>query len=318
MAVKHSHDPAEPRAIASDDCPSAKALGRRQPERERPAEGHVALVANEGSGGGLVPAEVARELERAGARVESFEVGELEAAIASGPRRLVIASGDGAIGPAAAAAASARIPLAVVPAGTANDFARVIGVPGELGAACRLAIRGTRLREMDLARMDGRPFVNAASTGLAVAAAERARPLRHRLGPAAYALGALGAAVRESPLECRVTCDGRPAFDGRAWQVTVASTGRFGGGSRLESADPRDGRLDVAVLAAGPRLRLAAHAYGLRRGNLTAQRGVRHGRGVRVEVGVPRGTAFNVDGEVIDHGPARFTIEPGAFRVVTG
>ena len=91
-----------------------------------PDRGHVALVANAGSGGGLEPEEIARELERAGARVESFDLGELEAAVASRPARLVIASGDGAIGAAAAAAAGAGIPLAVVPAGTANDFARAM------------------------------------------------------------------------------------------------------------------------------------------------------------------------------------------------
>ena len=283
-----------------------------------PDRAHVALVANTGSGGGLEPEEIARELERAGARVESFDLGELEAAVASRPARLVIASGDGAIGAAAAGAAGAGIPLAVVPAGTANDFARAIGVPDDTEAACRIAVRGTQLREMDLARIDGRPFVNAASAGLAVVAAERAAPLRHRLGPAAYALGAARAALQAPPLDCRVTCDGREAFAGRAWQVTVACTGRFGGGSYLEEADPRDGRLDVAVMVAGPRLRLAAHAYGLRSGTLTRQRGVRHGRTLRAEVAVAPGTRFNVDGEVLEHGAASFTVQPRAFRAVTG
>jgi diacylglycerol kinase family enzyme len=278
----------------------------------------VALVANEGSGGGLVPEEIARALEDAGARVESFAIGELDAAVASRPTRLVIASGDGAMGLAAAAAARAGIPLALVPGGTANDFARAVGVPDEPAQACRIAVLGTRLRDMDLASIDGRPFVNAASAGLAVAAAERARPLRHRLGPAAYALGALRAAVREPALECRVACDGHQVFEGRAWQVTVACTGHFGGGSHLDEADPRDGRLDVAVMAAGRRLRLAAHAYGLRSGTLTRQRGVLHGRAPRVEVSVPPRTAFNVDGELLEHGPASFTIAPRAFRVVTG
>jgi diacylglycerol kinase family enzyme len=48
-----------------------------------------------------------------------------------------------------------------------------------------------------------------------------------------------------------VTVDGTQRFDGEAWQVIVAGTGAFGGGSELEAADPRDGLLDVAVLEAG-------------------------------------------------------------------
>src|SRR3712207_7308671 len=45
--------------------------------------------------------------------------------------------------------------------------------------------------------------------------------------------------------------DGREAFTGRAWQVTVASTGAFGGGAEIEEADPHDGLLDLVVVPAG-------------------------------------------------------------------
>jgi diacylglycerol kinase family enzyme len=281
--------------------------------------GHVALAANPGSGGGFVPEELAAELRHAGAaQVEVFRIDDLSEAVASRPARLVLASGDGAVGPAARAAGEAGIPLALIPAGTANDFARAVGIPEDTAAACRIAVAGTVLREMELGSMDGRPFVNAASAGLAVAAGRRAAPLRHRIGAAAYAAGALGAALREPPVPCRVNCDGRQIFAGRAWQVTVSCTGHFGGGSRVETADPGDGLLDVAVLAAGPRIRLAAHAYGLRRGRLTGQRGVLHGRADAAEVEVPSGTPFNVDGEVVEHGPASFSVERAAFRVVTG
>jgi diacylglycerol kinase (ATP) len=276
----------------------------------------LALAANPGSGGGTVPEEIARELERAGATVRLFGVDELEAAAASGAERLVVASGDGTIGLAAAAAASAGIPLAVVPSGTANDFARAMRIPSELTSACRLAALGMGLKEVDLARMDGRPFVNAASAGLAVHAGERAQPLKKRLGPLAYAVGALRAGVFADPVRCRVTGDGRELFAGRAWQVIVACSGAFGGGSRLESADPRDGVLDVAVLKAGLRARLVVHAYGLRAGRITSQRGVRHGRALRVDIDVAPGTRFNVDGEILTAGPSTFRVEPHAFRVV--
>ena len=282
-------------------------------------EGHIALAANPASGGGVNPAQVARELERAGgAPVRTFSLDELDAAAASCPLRLVVASGDGALGLAAAAAAEAHVPLAIVPMGTANDFARAMGIPRDPAAACRLAALGTRMRAVELGRMNDLPFVNVASAGLAVSAAERADSLKPRLGAAAYAVGAALAGLVESPLECRVACDGRELFHGFAWQVTVAASGVFGGGSRIDAADPRDGRLDVAVLEAGPRVRLIKHAWGLRGGRLTTQRGVRHGRALAAEVKVPPGTHFNVDGEVVEAGSSRFSVEPAALSVVIG
>ena len=57
-----------------------------------------------------------------------------------------MAGGDGSIAPAAAAAGAAGLPLAVIPAGTANDFAHGMKLPLDLDEACRLAVQGTRPR----------------------------------------------------------------------------------------------------------------------------------------------------------------------------
>ena len=78
-----------------------------------------------------------------GAEVRRFGMDELDEAVACGADRVVVAGGDGSIAPVAAAAGAAGLPLAVVPAGTANDFARRLGLPDGLSAACRLAVRGT-------------------------------------------------------------------------------------------------------------------------------------------------------------------------------
>jgi diacylglycerol kinase family enzyme len=120
----------------------------------------VALVANERAGTSD-PGLCAERLASFGAEVQRFDVDEVEAAVASGADRLVVAGGDGSIAPVAAAAGEAGVPLAVVPSGTANDFARRMGLPDELSAACRLAVRGQKLRSLELGWMNGeRPFVN--------------------------------------------------------------------------------------------------------------------------------------------------------------
>jgi diacylglycerol kinase (ATP) len=273
-------------------------------------------VANPRSGS-CDPLAVAEQLRSLGARVETFEVGEAERAAAAGCDRLAVAGGDGSIAPAAAAAGAAGIPLAVIPAGTANDFARRMGLPVDRAAACRLAVCGDSLRDMELGWMEARPFVNVASAGLPGPAARRAKRWKKPLGPLGYAAGALAAGASASAVPVEVECEGSTVFDGEAWQVTVAASGAFGAGSSIAEADPHDGALDVVAVAAGPRPGLVALAYRLRSGGLARHRRARRGRCASALVRVPDGTEWNVDGEIVSAGTSRFRGEAHAFRLVS-
>jgi diacylglycerol kinase (ATP) len=260
-------------------------------------------------------------MREAGADVEVFgcEPDELEAIAAARPDRIAVAGGDGTIGPAAELAGRLDVPLAVIATGTANDFARATGLPDEPLEAARLAAAGTETRRLELGRLaDERPFVNAASAGLAAKAARHASPFKRVLGPLAYAVGALRAAATESPMRCMIRIDGEPAFEGGAWQVIVSATGAFGGGSEIGPADAADGVLDVTILPAGSRLALARRAWGLRRGTVEQQRPVEHHRGKVVEAELPRDAELNVDGEIRDGGLQRATVERAAYALVVG
>jgi len=292
----------------------------------------LALIANPGSGTAPDPDALTELLAAGGADVSctpiaaiadedggDLEPGALAAVTAAGPPdRIVVAGGDGSIGPAALCAAQLGIPLAVVAVGTANDFARAKELPLDLEEACALA-RDERAAtaRAELGMAGARPFVNAAATGLPVVAARAAAPHKSRLGPLAYAVGAVRAAVTATPLRCAVACDERRCFEGRAWQVVVGVTGAFGGGSEIGATRAGDGRLDVAVVPAGSRAGLVRRAYGMRSGRLTAQAGVAHERAAVVDVEVAGHPAFNVDGETCRCEPARFTLRPGGFAVVT-
>jgi diacylglycerol kinase family enzyme len=280
----------------------------------------IALAANRASGGGLDPEPLAAAMRAAGADVEigSCEREEVERLAATRPDRMAVAGGDGTIGPVAEVAGRIGVPLAVIATGTANDFARVHGLPDEPVEAARLSVIATVTRPLELGRLvDGRPFVNVASAGLASVAARQAEPLKPRLGPLAYAVGAIRAALAEAPLRCVVRVDGRGVYDGDAWQVIVAVSGAFGGGSGVEEADSDDGVLDVVVIPGGSRLALVRRAWGLRTKTIAQQRPTDHVRGRIVEVVLPPGrTEINVDGEVRDGGLERATVERAAFRLL--
>ncbi len=143
----------------------------------------IALLANPGSGRDDTSNDVREALRRHGADVEPFPVDDPEAAVASGPDRVVVAGGDGTVARVAAHAAAAGIPLAVVPSGTANDFARSMGIPRELEAAATLAATGRRTRRIDLGHTTARPFLNTAAAGLSIPALRRAAPPEAAAGP---------------------------------------------------------------------------------------------------------------------------------------
>jgi diacylglycerol kinase family enzyme len=271
----------------------------------------IAIAANRVSGGGLDPEPFAAAMR--GAEVRVFE--GLDGVAEWGPDRLAVAGGDGTVAPAAALAGRLGVPLAVIPAGTANDFARAHRLPGDPLVAARLAVTATATHALELGRLaSGRPFVNVASAGLASVAARAAQPLKHRLGPLAYAVGAARAAAGARPLDASVRVDGHEAFAGPAWQVIVAVSGAFGAGSGVAEADPRDGILDVIVLPAGSRAGLARRAWGLRTQRIARQRGVEHVRGRVVEVG--GASEVNADGEVLPGGLERVTVKAQAFRLL--
>lgn len=263
----------------------------------------IYLVCNPASGGATSREEISALLEEQGATL----VGEPDA------ERIVVSGGDGTIGEAAALAARLDVPLGVVPTGTANDFARSAGLPEDLAAAAAVAVRGAPGRPRDLARIDGRPFVNVAAAGLAPAAAARAEPMKRALGALAYPVGAVLAGVREDPIAVRIPGH----FDGDAWQVIVACSGAFGGGAEIEAADPHDGQLDLVVIPESSRAELARRAVHLRRGDVADAPGTVHARAARLTLHVPDRTAFNVDGELVEAGPVAELTVRERFRLAS-
>ncbi|MGN6488265.1 MAG: diacylglycerol/lipid kinase family protein [Devosia sp.] len=78
---------------------------------------------------------------------------------------LLAGGGDGTISAAAALCFRHKVPLAVLPAGTMNLFARSLQVPLNLEQALG-ALAGGELEQVDIATANGRPFVHQYSVGM--------------------------------------------------------------------------------------------------------------------------------------------------------
>jgi diacylglycerol kinase family enzyme/membrane-associated phospholipid phosphatase len=178
---------------------------------------------------------------------EDAGVGELlgEAARSGRARALGVAGGDGSVAAAAAVALEFGLPLAVVPAGTLNHFARDIGVatPPEAVAA---VVRGEAV-QVDVAEVNGVPFLNTASIGSYPEMVERRDRLSGRLGKwAALTVAAAQVLRHGSPVELEV--NGRQIS---AWILFVGN-GCYVPRGLSPAWRPRleDGLLDVQYLRA--------------------------------------------------------------------
>ncbi|MBA3891746.1 MAG: diacylglycerol kinase [Gemmatimonadaceae bacterium] len=118
--------------------------------------------------------------------------GAIQDSVVAGHRRIVVAGGDGTVGAAAAELVGLPMELAVIPAGTLNHFARDHGIPVDVAEAITLAKTGVA-RPADVARVNGRIFLNTSSVGAYVAFVRA----RDRIeGTYGYRIASLLAAVR--------------------------------------------------------------------------------------------------------------------------
>jgi YegS/Rv2252/BmrU family lipid kinase len=173
---------------------------------------------------------------------------------------VVAAGGDGTVRVVASGLADSGIPLAIIPAGTANLLARNLGIPLSEDAAIDVAF-GDHQRDLDVIAIttddNEQPdrFAVMAGIGLDAAIMSNAdETLKDRAGGLAYVVAAVKQLGRE-PARMRVRVDDGPMLHRRALVCLVGNVGAIQGDLELiPGAKPDDGLLDV-VIASPRRLR---------------------------------------------------------------
>jgi len=158
--------------------------------------------------------------------------------------------GDGMVQRCADALAGQGVPLAVIPAGTANLFASNLGIPDDIEAAVDIGLTGRR-RPLDLGVVNGEHFAVMAGAGFDAAMIRDAdSTLKDRFGRAAYVwTGAKH--LHSSPVRARVEIDGKKRFKGDVSCILAGNVGSlFGGVTVFPDAEPDDATLEVAIVTA--------------------------------------------------------------------
>ncbi len=231
---------------------------------------------------------------------------------------VVLGGGDGSVSSIVDVLAHRELPLGLLPLGTANDFARTMHVPTGLEEACRTIARG-HIVDVDLGLCGDNYYVNRASVGIGSRVAQEMSPrLKRRIGPLAYPVATARAFLAHRPFPARLSFpegDREPVDYDRLLQVSVAN-GRFFGGGQIAAADSGidDDALDVTVIRQGGLRDLVSVVRELRTGKPSPQ--VDHFRTRAVDVQTDGPLPINIDGEVVDSTPQRFSIARNALHVV--
>ena len=290
------------------------------------------VICNPSSGGGAYDPEVLR------AEFDGYELdwvqtegpGDASEAAREWPEGLlIVAGGDGTINDAVNGLGKAGFPegvtLGILPAGTGNDLAATLCIPTDPDEA-EDVIRQGRIRTLDVARVrstgiEERFFINVATGGLGAEISDANEgELKKRWGKLSYLRASLEVAKDFDVKELDLYLDGK-LHRTRAVNIVVANC-RYAGGGWLAAprANPEDGLLDVVIiekLGLTDLLQLAPAS--MARADYLGKDGVFSARAREILVETqPPGLDFTVDGEVVGDEPARFSVVPGALKVIVG
>ncbi len=265
-------------------------------------------------------------------RVQDETRPAVDAALAEGVGMVGGVGGVGGVGTlrdTAASLSGTGVPLGVVPAGTANQLASVLGVPLSMEEAA-VALETARPRTIDLGevtlRLTGEPESTTIMT-IGCGAGLDARIMattppgwKQRVGRWAYLVQGLKLVARLDVAPYRLTLDGR-TIETDASIALVGNMGRLLPGIldlRLPIV-PDDGLLDLIVVGArGPIRGIRVLADQLRRTSLGGGSGSDslrlRGREITIEGGSP--LPLEVDGDYVGEGSLLVRVMPGALDVM--
>jgi YegS/Rv2252/BmrU family lipid kinase len=239
--------------------------------------------------------------------------GEVTAAIDRAPM-VIIGGGDGTLSKAVDHFLGKDAVFAFLPLGTANSFARTLGIPLDLDGAIGVIANGVA-RPIDLASINGDYFLNNAALGLAPVVAETVPSgLKRILGRLGYLVWAGWSAASFDAFRL-VVDDGRREHRLWATEVRIAN-GRFHGGVELiESADLDSGEVVVQAVQGRSLTKLAWSYMASALKSPSRHETVREFRGRKMRVATKPRMRVSIDGELGPETPLEIEVAPDAIRV---
>ncbi len=242
----------------------------------------------------------------------AFEDDEVEAVIAGG--------GDGTVSAAGALALDAGKPLAILPAGTMNLYARALKIPLDLDDAVR-ALAAGHVGQSDIGRANGRPFLHQFTIGFhsRMIAERNSYNFASKFGKIRASIVAALDTIRRPPsFPVEMDIDGRKVRE-RVSSVAV-SNNPYGEGHLPYADEVTSGKLGIYYAKPATVAANAKMLADLTMGNWPNNHDIIHDSGKRVLLEFPqkrKSAKAVIDGELVDLDPSvEIEILPGALKVI--
>lgn len=268
-------------------------------------------------------AEVGLEYELVVTEAPGHGIVLAQEALLAGYSPIICAGGDGSISEVVNGMLQATdgklppAPLGVIPLGSADDFADMLGLPKDIVAACRTIVAGHQ-RVIDLGRVNGRYFDNNSAVGLEPMVTITQEGMKRVKGTLRYILAAVWTILSHRPWRMQLRWDGGE-YEGRVVLISVGNTRRTGGAFYMTPrAEPDDGLLDFIFAAAMGRFKLLRLLPTTFDGSHIQRSEVRYERTTRLEIACDPPTPIQADGELFDRAATRIVYEvlPTRLRVL--
>ena len=229
--------------------------------------------------------------------------------------RVVVCGGDGTVNLAIREFDLEKGTLAIVPTGSGDDFAKVMGIPRNIRQACDVAIGGN-VREVDVALANGLRYLGVAGLGFDSEVADFAnRNVKFLRGSAVYFYAILRVLPRFTPRPVEIRTESGTRQESIMF-AAIGNTRQYGGGIRI-TPDARvdDGLLDLCIVHRTTRVELLKTLPKAYTGAHVKSAFVEMARGRSFHFASETAMAVYADGEPLTRTPVSFELADRKLRV---
>lgn len=212
----------------------------------------------------------------------SIEKGDIENHIAGMKKNyydaVVVAGGDGTVNIVLNALMNFdhSIPLGIIPAGTANDFASFLKLPRDPAEAAEV-IAGGNITDMDIGTANDKYFINVCSAGLLTNISQQVdEGVKNSIGKLAYYLKGIEQIPNFVPISVRITNSSEVFEEDIYLFLTLNSSGAGGFDKLSATASVSDGKFDFIAFKACPIAQLAVLFVKVLAGDCTSDSNILH------------------------------------------
>lgn len=235
-----------------------------------------------------------------------------------------VIGGDGTISSVLQEIAGTKIPLAIFPAGSGNDTARMFRLTRDpnhfIEKLCTF-----EMTQIDLIQANDRFGVTVAGIGIDTVIGEKVnrsiyKPFfnKMRMGPLAYIIGAIQVALTFPAFHTTVTVNGTTKTLEKTWLLASGNTASYGGGLTVcPNANPTDGQLNITIFHSLARFKALCRIFpALLTGVPIKKNGVSYLQGTDIRITTDRPISAILDGEIIATTPLHIKIHPKALSLL--